>query len=200
MEALSEIVIPGDLMYSKDHVWVRPPPHPNSLPQFLPRMSKKTRETLYYAIIGFTDFFRFTRDIRSVKVSYIAKNKKDFISGDILAQISIKAADKSIKRIYPRSTLNSPPSDKSYENDVILIHAPISGRVAGTNKKTNESIFAIRHPAYNDIIKDPYGTGWLYEILPTKTGLAELQGLMNAGEYKQFVARILFEENFDLNK
>ncbi|MGI8899936.1 MAG: glycine cleavage system protein GcvH [Nocardioides sp.] len=57
------------------------------------------------------------------------------------------------------------------------IYAPVSGKVASRNETLEASPELIN--------SDPYGDGWLFEIVPTD--LASVDALMDAGTYQQTI-------------
>ena len=60
------------------------------------------------------------------------------------------------------------------------IYAPVSGSVAETNAECGENPAAVN--------QDPYGEGWLVIIVPNDP--AQVEALMTADEYRQFVASL----------
>jgi len=54
------------------------------------------------------------------------------------------------------------------------VYVPISGRVAARNESLDSTPELVN--------SDPYGEGWLFEVVPTDTG--DLDGLLSAADYE----------------
>jgi glycine cleavage system H protein len=59
------------------------------------------------------------------------------------------------------------------------VYAPIGGTVTTVNERLTSNPEIIN--------EDPYGEGWMIKV--TVTDAAEIEGLMTAGQYREFVAQ-----------
>jgi glycine cleavage system H protein len=84
----------------------------------------------------------------------------------------------SLPEVGTEVEAGSPVGELESTKSVSDVYAPVSGRVAARNEALDGSPELVN--------SDPYGDGWLFEIVPSDP--AEVSGLMDASAYEESTA------------
>jgi len=185
-EALMGIEIPTGLKYSDQHLWIR--------------MDDEV------GTVGITDVFRFLQNPQDVWVEELPKVGSIVEFGQIISKITGLVNPEVRKRIYPKGEwmkywLEERKTFKDghgYFRDPrkriwISVPSPVSGQIVNVNKPMirkgkEHSYFRSRQPLN---LYHPYAKfSWLFRIVLNEKGWNDLNQLMDANTYREFIATI----------